>query len=282
MNHALAHPRSPDGLVSGAGLAVLVHGLLIGALAVGVDWRQHPLETASAELWAALPEVAAPRVPEAAPPAPPPPAAVAPPPAPTTAPPPAPDIALEKQRERQQAQARQAEAEAERQRQAVADKAQAQKAAQQKATQQKAQDKARAEAQAKAEALAEEKQLEAQRQENLKRLLAQAGGSGAPGSTGSASRDAAPTAAYSDLLRTHIRGKIIGEVDRLPASLATLVEIRSTSSGTVLSRRLIKGSGNAVWDAMVMRGVQATDTLPRDETGRVPPVMEITFRPHER
>lgn len=278
MNHALAHPRSADGLVPGAGLAVLVHGLLIGALALGVDWRQQPLETVSAELWAALPEVAAPRVPEVVPPAPPPPAAVAPPPpAPTPAPPPAPDIALEKQRDRQLAQAKKAEAEAERQRQAAADKAQAQKLAQQKA-----QDKARAEAQVKAEALAEEARLEAQRQENLKRLLAQAGGSGAPGSTGGASRDAAPSAAYSDLLRVHIRGKIVGEVDRLPASLATLVEIRSTTSGTVLSRRLIKGSGNAAWDAMVMRGVQATDTLPRDETGRVPPVLEITFRPHQR
>ena len=274
MSHALPHPRSSDGLVPGAGLAVLVHGLLIGALAFGVDWRQATPVSVGAELWATLPEIAAPRAPEPVPtpsPAPPPAPAPAPvpAPAPTPAPPPAPDIALEKQR----AQARKAEAE----RKAL--EAERETARRQQLAKDKEREKLKAEAEAQA---AEEKRLEAQRQENLKRLLALAGGTGKPESTGSASRDAAPSAKYEDLLRAHIRRKIVGAADGLPATLVTVVELRSTASGTVLSRKLLKGSGNAAWDTMVMRGLQATDTLPRDEFGRVPTTMEISFRPHER
>jgi hypothetical protein len=54
-------------------LAVLVHLLLIVAIAFGVKWRAHEPEGVSAELWSAVPQIAAPR-------------AVSPPPTPDTAP----------------------------------------------------------------------------------------------------------------------------------------------------------------------------------------------------
>jgi colicin import membrane protein len=284
MNPALPHdallPRPPGSLVPGALLALLVHGGLVGALALGVNWRQQNPEVFSAELWSALPQVAAPPAPAPvpAPPPPPPPA-----PAPAPAPPPGPsaaDIALEKERARADklAAEKKAEQEAERKARLAAEReAERQKAADAKKVQQ-----ARDAAAKAAEQAAVDKRLEAQRQENLKRLMDQAGGTGRPDSTGTAARDAAPSNAYAGLLIAHIRGRIVlSEADRqrLPPSLVALVEVRATASGTVLSRRLVKSSGSALWDETVLRAIDRAGTLPRDTDGRVPTSIEISFRP---
>ncbi|MBI3153989.1 MAG: protein TolA, partial [Burkholderiales bacterium] len=64
-------PRPPDVLGRGATLALVVHALLVVALAAGVQWRRSEPETFAAEIWAALPQQAAPRpspAPEPAPP----------------------------------------------------------------------------------------------------------------------------------------------------------------------------------------------------------------------
>src|SRR5574344_767306 len=84
----LLAPAQPPGRLRSVALAVLVHALLIGALTWGVNWKSSADDepAAQAELWAAIPQQAAPR--EVLPPAPPPPP---PPPAPEpAAPPPAP------------------------------------------------------------------------------------------------------------------------------------------------------------------------------------------------
>src|SRR5574344_2087405 len=80
----LLAPAQPPGRLRSVALAVLVHALLIGALTWGVNWKSSADDepAAQAELWAAIPQQAAPR--EVLPPAPPPP----PPPAPQPAPPP--------------------------------------------------------------------------------------------------------------------------------------------------------------------------------------------------
>ncbi|MBX9936343.1 MAG: TonB C-terminal domain-containing protein, partial [Burkholderiaceae bacterium] len=35
------------------------------------------------------------------------------------------------------------------------------------------------------------------------------------------------------------------------------------------------------WDTAVLRALQKTDSLPRDTDGRVPPTLEIGFRPKD-
>jgi colicin import membrane protein len=279
LSHDALLPRAPGGLVPGAALSLVVHGGLVAALALGVSWRHQEPDVFSAELWSSVPEVAAPRAPEPVPSPPPPP----PPPVATPAPPPPPpgpsaaDIALEKERAREQAAAdarKLAET-----KKAAADK----KAADDKklADAKKASD-AKASAKAAAEQAAEEKRLEAQRQENLKRLLAQAGGTGAPTSTGTAARSAAPSNTYAGVLIAHIRERIVmPDRDRLPPTLQAVVEVRSTASGTVLSSKLIKASGNPAWDEAVLRAIDRAGTLPRDTDGRVPTVIEISFRPSD-
>ena len=79
----MRRPPSPDGMGAGTTLAVLVHVGLVAALAYGVAWRRHEVNTVSAELWAAVPQIAAPMAAE-----PPPPAAPTPIPKPTPTPPP--------------------------------------------------------------------------------------------------------------------------------------------------------------------------------------------------
>lgn len=63
-------PKAPGGMGRGLMLALLVHALLIIGLAIGVNWHTSNPEGMQAELWAAVPQVAAPR---AAAPEPPPP-----------------------------------------------------------------------------------------------------------------------------------------------------------------------------------------------------------------
>jgi colicin import membrane protein len=276
-------PVPPAGMGRGALLALAVHALLVVALAVSVSWRSQTPQTFSAELWASTPQVAAPRTVQStpvAPPAPPPP----PPPAPaprTAPPPPTPDaqIALEKaQREKaEKAKAEREKAErekAEREKQAKAEKDKAERERQAAA-------KAKAEAQARQEQReqqAEEQRLAKQREDNLKRMLGQAGATGAPGSTGTALKDAAPSASYAGKLIARIKPNIL-LTEPVSGNPAADVEVRASPTGTILSRRLVKSSGNKDWDEAVLRAIDRTAELPRDTDGRVPPVLVITFTP---
>ncbi|GAO23603.1 protein TolA [Alicycliphilus sp. B1] len=81
-------PPRPPGRMRAIALAVLAHAILIGALTWGVNWKSSADQPAvEAELWAAVPQQAAPR---AAEPPPPPEPEPEPQPKPTPAPPPPP------------------------------------------------------------------------------------------------------------------------------------------------------------------------------------------------
>jgi colicin import membrane protein len=282
---AFAHdallPRAPGGNGVGALLALIVHGALLAALTTAVDWRAHTPDVVSAELWASVPQAAAPLTQEAAPAA----AAVAPAPAPAPAPPlptptpaatPAePDIALERaERRKADAERKQAEAAvvAERKRlDAENRKAEAQRKKKEQ------EERVQEERQAKAEAQG----LARQREENLRRMMGQAGGAtGVPGGTGTAAQNAAPSAAYAGRVAALIRRNSVftGTVEGNPAAE---VEVRAAPNGTIIARRLVKGSGFKEWDDAVLRAIDRAGTLPRDVDGRVPQTMIIAFRPNE-
>ena len=295
-------PRAPGGMGRGALLSIGVHGLLLLALAVSLVWRSQTPAVFEAELWAAAPQVAAPRPVEPTPA--PVPVQKAAPPAPTPAPAPEPrpapavpdaQIAIEKARK-----AALEEAEKERLERARIDKAEKLKAEREKLEREKAErDKLQREAKAKEEARqreqklaqeqkeqrdkqarekAEEARLAKLREDNLKRMMGQAGATGAPSSTGTAAQDAAPSASYAGKLVARIRPNIL-MTDTVVGKPAADVEVRAAPSGTILSRRLVKSSGNKDWDDAVLRAIDRTGELPRDVDGRVPPVLVITFTP---
>jgi colicin import membrane protein len=302
MRHDPLLPQPAGSTGPALSLALVAHAALIAALALGTQWRASTPTVVSAELWASLPQVAAPRpatAPE--PPAPPPPApAPAPVPAPPPPPPPAvapsppppdPQIAIEQQRRERQAreqQEREARARQERERQAreAQERQRAEAAARERAAEQQRQRAAerqereqrqRAEAEAR-ERAAEEARLAQQREETLRRIMGQAGASGSAQSAGTATRDAAPSATYAGRLVAHIKPRIVF-TGTLPGNPEAVVEVRTGPAGTVITRRLLTSSGHPEWDEAVLRAIDRAGTLPRDTDGRVPSVIIISFRP---
>ena len=121
------------------------------------------------------------------------------------------------------------------------------------------------------------------REEQVNRIRQQAStvtGTGPASSTGRDAQDAAPSRNYAGMIVRSIRPNIIYP-ESAPENLAAVVEVRAAPDGTVLSRRLLKTSGNGAWDEAVLRAIDRTGKLPRDTDGRVPPRMEITFRPRD-
>jgi colicin import membrane protein len=324
MNHAARDPLKPtptDRLGPGAALALGAHALLVVGLTMGLQWRSHAPTPMSAELWAAVPQVAAPPAPAPAPapepaPAPPPPPAPAPAPAPAP-PPPAPppqaqrdaDIAAERaKREREAREAREAElkrqqAEQERRERAERERAAREQAAREQAAREKAEreradrerrvaeEKRRAEDQRRREqaearrAAEEQRRLEQQRQQNLARLMDQAR-EGGPVGTGSPTSTG--TAARDAGPSAGYAGRIVARVkpniiftDEIAGNPAAEVELRMAPDGTIVVRRLVKASGVAAWDDAVLRAIDRTAVLPRDVDGRVPSPIVIVFRPRD-
>jgi colicin import membrane protein len=273
-------PQAPGGMGRGALLALGVHVLLVLALAVSVSWRSQTPQSFSAELWAATPQVAAPRAVESTPVAPPPPPPAAPvrPAAPVPAPAVDAQIAIEKARQIEKEKAERVRAEREKADKAKLERA---KAEQDKAEREKVERERQAKAQAEArqrEQQADEQRLAKQREDNLKRMLGQAGATGAPGATGTALKDAAPSASYAGKLIARIKPNIV-LTETVSGNPTADVEVRASPTGTILSRRLIKSSGSKDWDEAVLRAIDRTAELPRDVDGRVPPVLLITFTP---
>jgi colicin import membrane protein len=126
----------------------------------------------------------------------------------------------------------------------------------------------------------QEAAAERARQEQLRRIMEGAGGTGTS-PAGTAPRDAAPSASYLARLASLIRSNSVfsGEVTN---NAATEVEVRTAAGGAILSRRLVKSSGNPAWDDAVLRAIDKTGTLPPDTNGRVPPMLIIAFRPKEQ
>jgi colicin import membrane protein len=287
-------PRPPGGNTQGALLAVVAHAGLLGALALGTQWQTQTPTDVSAELWAAVPQVAAPPMkpppaPVVQPVIPPAPQTPAPPVLAKPLPPPPPvqrdaDIATErakKESEKREAEKKEAE-------KREADKREADKRALDKQQQEEAEAKKRAKAEelkAWQAARAEEERLAKQRDDNLRRMMGQAGESpAATANSGTAAAtattNAAPSAGYAGRLKALILSNMVftGAVE---ATSAAEVEVRTTASGAILSRRLLKSSGHGDWDEAVLRAIDRTATLPRDTDGRVPSNLTFVFRPRE-
>lgn len=292
-------PRPEPGVLRAFSLAIVVHLLLAAALTWGVNWKSSdPTITFEAELWSNVRQEAAPAL-EAPPPPPP---APEPEPVPTPAPPPPPppppakveslpdpDIALaqEKLRKQKDAEAKKkALALAEKQEKARQEKEKEKELAQAKA---KAAAKAAAQAKVEAQKLAAQKEQEAKkqaaadakfRQDNIARMNAQLGATGAPDAKGSALQSSGPSASYGGKVRARVRPNVIFTED-IAGNPVAEVEVRTTLDGTITSQRLVKSSGNKAWDDAVITAIVRTATLPRDTDGRVPSPLIISFRPKD-
>lgn len=287
-----APPPTP-GLLRALGLAVLAHAFLLAALTWGVHWKREAVTiTAEAELWSAVPQQAAPKLLKV------PPAPLAPPvtqeplvaPSPPQAQPELPDadIALareklrlkkEKQQELEQQRLETQRLEKLKQEKLLLEKKRLQDKREQdkKVTEDKKksdQDTKRKEAQQEAQ------KMEAQRQANLKRMAGLAGATGASDATGTAQRSSGPSASYGGRIRASIKPNIVF-ADEIVGNPMAEVEVRTAPDGTIISRKLLKPSGDKSWDDAVLRAIDKTGKLPRDVDGRVPSSLVIIFRPKD-
>ena len=317
--NAIAHNEFAPPPVGGFGrslsFALFMHLLLLVAITLGVQWKTEPNNlSASAELWSAVPLEAAPAANEPEPPTPPEPVKTVeqkPEPKPEVKPAPPPpaapklnaaaereaaDIALKKELEKKKLEEKK-EAELEKKKKLEKDKLEKEKLEKEKAKEkekekakelekkkkEEALKKAEAAAKAKEDAkksAAEEKRTEALRNENLKRMQGMAGASGDEKAKGAALKSSGPSASYAGRIRARIKPNITFTED-VAGNPKAEVEVRTSPDGTILSRKLLSSSGNKAWDEAVLKAIDKTATLPRDEDGRVPPVLEISFRPKD-
>jgi colicin import membrane protein len=312
-------PPDTPGRVRAVILALLVHGMLLAALAWGVRWtRDTQILSADAELWSAVPQEAAPRLaepppepekPAPRPPPPPPPLPPQPVVTPPAPPPPKVDIALEQEKLRKQKElARLDELKQEKLRQKLEqdrlDKAKQEKARlealklekiqqdklkQDKLKQEKLkQEKLLAEqakqsqqaALDKKKAAQEAKQLETQREHNIQRAVGMAGATGEANATGTALKSSGPSASYGGRIRAKIKPNIVF-AEEIRGNPTAIVEVRTSPDGTIISRKPTQSSGVPSWDDAVIRAIDKTEVLPRDTDGRVPPVLILEFRPKD-
>lgn len=255
-------PPPQPGLGRALVLALLAHLLLVAALGWGVSWKHDatPL-AAEAELWAALPQQAAPPLEQAPPPPPPPPAVVAPaPPAPL---PREADIALarEKKKREQQEKAKQEAEKAETKKRQLAQEKREQELAKREQLEKVAK--------AKARDASDAKRAETQREENLRRMQGLAGATGAATATGAASRSAGPSASYAGRIMEQIKSNTTF-TDATAGRPSVVVLVRATPSGQILSRKVVTSSGNKAWDEAVLRAVDKMGAVPKDVDGRIP------------
>lgn len=126
----------------------------------------------------------------------------------------------------------------------------------------------------------EAQKIEAQRSENLKRMAGLAGASGDANAKGSALKSSGPSASYGGRIRARIKPNIVF-TDEIVGNPQAEVEVRTSPDGTIISRKLIKPSGDKSWDEAVLRAIDRTEKFPPDVDGRVPPTLIISFRPKD-
>lgn len=297
-----APPPTP-GLLRAMVLALLAHLVLVGFLALGVQWKNDTTPvTVEAELWSSIPQEAAPpppppladRDPEPPQPAkkpePPPPKRAAPP-----EPQPDPNIAIAQEKQRLQKVKQELEKqkiarleEQRRQQEALKEeKRKAEKLAKDKADQAKEQrdklandQKNQKDKKDTAKDAAEAKKLADLRQDNLRRMAGLAGTSGDANARGTALQSSGPSAGYAGRIRARVKPNIT-YLESVSGNPAAEVEVRATASGTILSRKLTKSSGVDSWDQAVLNAIDKTEVLPTDIDGRTPPVLTLVFRPRD-
>jgi len=268
-------------------MAIGVHLMLVAALAFGVHWKMSNPETVEAEVWADIPRAA---VPQAEAPPPPPPVVEQPvekppetPPEPVKAvepepplPQPVPDVVVSRTQPKKELKKR-------KHREPVEvfeteppkpvkkpEQAPPKKPVEVKPEPKPVSSKATS-ADGNAKAAAER---EAIRKAKLQDMMSELGSLGTP------SRSAGPSAAYGGRIKARIKPNIVF-TDNVSGNPVAVVEVRCGPDGRILSTKFIERSGLASWDEAVMRALDRTEVLPADESGRVPPVMQLEFRPKD-
>lgn len=289
-------PQSPEAWGSGATLAFMAHGLLLLALVWGLQWQTNTPDLAEAELWSSIPEAAqssmadlSVQTPTPVAPAP------VPVPVPTPAPPPDKPIVSTARKEvflpdppklkEKMAQARPAPV-------AKADLPlpKTEPPPKEKPEPPKVEPVPKVEppkpdavlkpapapvppvvkpVPAPKEVPISREELERARQANIKRMMGEL--------SGDKLRTSGPSTSYAGRIKARIKPNIVFGAD-LAGNPVAEVEVRCAPDGRIVSRTLITPSGSSAWDDAVLRAIDRTEVLPRDENGMVPSIIRMEFK----
>ena len=278
-------PQDAGGWKPGLAMALFVHLLLVGALALGVHWKIQQPAAVEAEVWTDLPKVQEPVPPTLETPA-----EVTPPPTPAQPPEPVVEKPVEKPADLSIAPVKPKVAKKPPKKEPkevflpdppkkVPPKAEVkpEKIPPKVVLPAKPVVDPKAEAKAKAaeaaRAKAEAKSLAEQRQANLDRLmrnLAQ-----------DQISSAGPSDSYIGRIVSRVKANIVFPRDGVTGNPAALVKVECSKDGRITRNTVILPSGNKQWDDAVIRALERTQVLPLDENKRVPCPFEINFRPQD-
>ena len=87
--------------------------------------------------------------------------------------------------------------------------------------------------------------------------------------------------AYAERVRSRVKPNIAFDDTDIVGNPAAVVVVALAPDGAVLAKRLLQSSGNAKYDAAVLRAVEASDPFPRAGNGPAPSRLTLTFRPKE-
>jgi colicin import membrane protein len=118
------------------------------------------------------------------------------------------------------------------------------------------------------------------REDQLKRMAGLANASGAPTASGTALKSAGPSANYAGRIVARVKPNIVF-TEEIKGNPRAEVEVRTAPDGTIVGSKLVKSSGSKSWDEAVLRAIEKTEVLPRNEDGLVPSPMTIGFRPRD-
>ena len=118
------------------------------------------------------------------------------------------------------------------------------------------------------------------RDDQMRRIMGQAGATGGPQATGSAQKASGPSPGYGSRVAARIRPNVVF-TDTVSGNAQAEVEVRTQPDGTITSRRLVKSSGNPAWDDAVLRAIDRTGSIPLDTDGKVPSPMIVVLRPQD-
>ena len=268
-------PRDSNGWGPGMALALGVHLMLLAALAIGVHWKINNPEAIEAEVWDKIPTAVAPE----------------PPP-----PPPEPEKPVEKLAEPTPP------VEEERPQEAIPDLVVSKNLTKKEHKKKKREsveifDTTPPKLTTKLEKVPEPKKAvpvpekpvvskvtkpdtsakanaerEAQRNAHMQRMMSELGTLG--------TSSAGPSAAYAGRIKARVKPNILF-TETVSGNPKAVIEVRCGPDGRIISRKLTEPSGVQSWDDAVLRAVDRTEVLPADENGKVPSVIELTFRPND-
>lgn len=114
---------------------------------------------------------------------------------------------------------------------------------------------------------------------SLRGMAAKDGGTGGSVGSGVGGGGNAPPG-WSDKVIKKVRANITFNADSFKGNKQTVIQVRLAPDGAILSRTMTSSSGDNAWDQAVLSAIDATQSLPKDDDGKLPTLTpELKLKP---